>query len=181
VLGVRVGKPTTFFRTHPDQNYRRLTEVYVHKIEGVVGETTYIVGPAMRGRILEARPSTLVTYVYRDGVWGLWPIKYPRPGERDNMAWVSARAIARIGLERFTMPVWQGRSYISRDAQPGYAPDPDWSKAPSFEALVSDGFGEHGVINDEDHPVYRELYGITDRHTAGKDISGDDEGEGGEQ
>jgi hypothetical protein len=54
---------------------------------------------------------------------------------------------------------------------PGYAPDPDWSKLPPFNDLVKLAFGEHGVIHDTSHPVYRELFGMPAQ--AG-DTDGDD-------
>ena len=44
------------------------------------------------------------------------------------------------------------RSYLTRDAQPGYAPDPDWKKLPPFNELVKAAFGPHGVIQDTDSP-----------------------------
>lgn len=49
---------------------------------------------------------------------------------------------------------------MTRDAQPGYAPDPDFSKLPPFNELVRLAFGEQGIIRDKSHPIYRELYGI---------------------
>src|SRR5262245_55869799 len=52
---VPVDKPKAFFRTHPDRNYRKRTEVYTHKVEGVIGEQHYIVAPTMRGLIEGAR------------------------------------------------------------------------------------------------------------------------------
>ena len=48
---------------------------------------------------------------------------------------------------------------MTRDAQPGYAPDPDWKKLPAFNELVKAAFGPHGVIQDTTHPIYRELMG----------------------
>ena len=51
----------------------------------------------MRGVIDEASPCTIVTVVYRDGTPRLWPIKFPRDGERDNDAWITARSCAKIG------------------------------------------------------------------------------------
>src|SRR5438132_2757488 len=72
---VPVDKPKTFFRTHTSPLYRRRTEIYTHRIEGVVGEQHFIVAPPMRGLIEEARPCTLVCVIYRDGSPRLWPIK----------------------------------------------------------------------------------------------------------
>ncbi len=169
-----VDKPKNFFRTVMDKKYRRPVEIYTHKVEGVVGEQHYILDKAMRGRIEEARPCLLVTVVYRDGTPRLWPIKMPKDGERDNEAWTSARSAARTAMEKWVKLVWMKRTYQTRDAQPGYAPDPDFSKPPfklpPFEELVTAGFGEHGIIRDTSHPIYRELFGAA---PAGSEDDGD--------
>jgi hypothetical protein len=158
--GVTVDKPKDFFRTHPDKGYRRRCEIYTHKIEGVVGEAHYVVGPRMQGRIPEARPCTLACVIYRDGTPRLWPLKLPREGEKDNDAWKAARAAAKTGLTKWIKLFWVSRSYVTRDAPEGYAPDPDWKQLPSFNELVRLAFGEHGIIQDEKHPIYRELFGL---------------------
>jgi hypothetical protein len=156
---IPIGKPRDFFRAHADQAFRRRTEIYVHKTEDAIEEQYYILDTAMRGRLAEARPCVIVTCIYRDGSPRLWPIKFPRPNERDNPAWITARFAARTSIERWVKLVWSGRSYLTRDAQPGYAPDPDWSKLPPFNEMVKLAFGEHGIIRDTTHPIYRELMG----------------------
>jgi hypothetical protein len=113
----------------------------------------------MRGKIADARPCTLVTVVDREGNPGLYPIPLPRDGERDNDAWISARAIVRSSLEHWVRMIWKNRGYEEIQAQDGYAPDPDWSKLPPFHELVRKAFGENGIIDSEDHPIYRDLYG----------------------
>jgi hypothetical protein len=154
-------KPKDFFRTVTDPSYRRRTEIYVHKPEGAIDEEVYIVAPEMRGRIDEASPCVLVTVVYRDGSPRIWPIKLPKNGKRDNEAWMTARSIAKVGLTKWVKLVWVGRAYKGREALPGYAPDPDFSKLPPFDDLVRLAFGVTGVIRDTDHPIYRELFGAT--------------------
>jgi hypothetical protein len=156
---VLVGKPRNFYRTAPDKAYRRKCVILVIKSENSVGEEYFLVGDKMRGKIDEARPCTLVTVVDRVGYPRLWPLIEPRDGENDNDAWVSARAGARVGLARWTKLLWRARAYYTRDAEDGYAPDPDWSKLPPFADLIKSAFGEHGIINDESHPVYRALVG----------------------
>jgi hypothetical protein len=163
---IAVGKPRDFFRTHPDPAYRRRCEIYVHKIEGIMDEQTYL-APNMRGAIEEALPCTLVTVVNRDGTPRLWVIKFPKEGKYDNEAWVSARSAAKAGMERWVKLVWEGRTYKTRDAMPGYAPDPDFSKLPSFDELVRLAFGESGIIRDRDHPIYRELFGAPPKRETG--------------
>jgi hypothetical protein len=157
---VPTGKPRDFFRVHPDIAWRRRTEIYTHRPEGAIDEQHYILAPAMWGRIPEARLCTLVTCIYRDGSPRLWPVKFPKDGERDNDAWMTARAACKAGLTKWVKLVWVRRAYTTRDALPGYAPDPDWSKLPPFNDLVKLAFGEHGVINDTEHPIYRELFGM---------------------
>jgi hypothetical protein len=156
---IPTGKPRNFFRAHPDPAFRRRTEIYVHKPEDAIEEQYYILDPAMRGRLEEARPCVIVPCVYRDGSPRLWPIMFPRPGEKDYTAWITARSAARTSMERWVKLVWSKRSYLTRDAPPGYAPDPDWSKLPSFNEMVKLAFGEHGIIRDTNHPIYRELMG----------------------
>ena len=156
---VAVGKPKDFFRTVVDPAYRRRAELYTHKPEGVIDEQHYIIARPMRKKIEEARPCTLVTVVYRDGTPRIWPIPFPRDGERDNEAWMSARVAAKIGMEKWVKLLWARRAYQTRDAQPGYAPDPDLSKLPPFNDLVRLAFGENGIIRDETHAIYRELFG----------------------
>jgi hypothetical protein len=160
---VPVGKPRDFFRTVIDPAYRRRTEIYTHKPEGAVDETSYIVAPAMRGQIPEAHPCTLVTVVHRDGSPRLWAIKFPREGERDNEAWISARAAAKVGMSCWVKLVWVRRSYLTREALPGYAPDPDTSKLPPFNELVRLGFGDAGIIRDTSHPIYRGTFRHAER------------------
>src|SRR5439155_7655532 len=104
----------------------------------------YIIAPAMRRLIDEASPCTLVTVVYRDGSPRVWPIKLPRDGARDNEAWMSARAAAKAGLDRWVKLVWKRRSYLTREALPGYAPDPDFSKLPPLDDRAKLDFGEVG-------------------------------------
>ena len=166
---IPVGKPRDFFRINPDPAYRRLTEIYVHKVEGQIEEQTYIIAKPMQGVIEEARRCTLVTVVYRDGSPRLWALKLPKDGERDNEAWITARAAAKVAMEKWIKLVWQRRAYMTREAQPGYAPEPDWSKLPSFDELVRLAFGEHGVIRDKNHRIVLDLFGAPSKRASDAD------------
>jgi hypothetical protein len=174
---VPLDRPRDFFRVHPDRTYRRKTEMYVHKSEDEIEKQHFIVDPAMRGRIAEARICILVTCIYRDGRPRLWPIPFPREGEKDNSAWVSGRAAARVAIDKWIKLLWAKKSYQTREALPGYAPEPDWSKLPPFNDLARLAVGEHGIIRDTNHPIYRELMGAPAKKAtdAGADL-GDDNG-----
>ena len=93
---IPVGKPKDFFRTHPNKDYRRRTEIYIHKPEGVVDEGHYILAPSMHGRIPEARPCTLVAVAFRDGA---------DPGCGRSSIPRKASAITKPGLQRARPPV----------------------------------------------------------------------------
>jgi hypothetical protein len=164
-----VGKPKDFFRVNPDPAYRRLTEIYTHKVEGQIEETNYIVAKPMQGVLEEARRCTLVTVIYRDGSPRLWPLKLPKEGERDNEAWISARLAAKTAMKIWTKLVWVKRAYQTRDALAGYAPEPDWTKLPPFDALVRLAFGEHGIIRDKDNRIVLDLFGAPSKQTDNDD------------
>ena len=105
---IPVDQPKTFFRVHPDPAYRRRSEIYTHKIEGQIETSHYLIAPEMRGKLIEARPCILVTCIDRDGSPRLWPISFPRDGEKDNRAWSTARSAARGAMDRWVR--WFGTS-----------------------------------------------------------------------
>jgi hypothetical protein len=156
---IPVGKPRNFFRVNPDPAYRRVCEIYTHKVEGQIDEQHYLIAPQMRGVLDEVQRCTLVTVIYRDGSPRLWPLKLPKDGERDNEAWTSARAAARTAMTKWVKLIWAKRAYQTRDALAGYAPDPDYSKLPPFDELVRLAFGEHNIISNTEQPIVRDLLG----------------------
>ena len=173
---IPIGKPRNFFRVHPEKQFRRRTEIYVHKPEGAIEDEYYIIAPTMRGKIQEARSSVIVPCIYRDGSLRLWPIPFPRSGEKDNSAWVSGRKAARAAIEKWIRLMWVAKSYEWREALKGYAPEPDWSKVPSLNEMLKLAVGPNGIIRDENHPIYRDLMGAPAKKMIDADanIGGDD-------
>lgn len=156
-----VGKPRDFFRVIKDEKYHAHVELYCHTTEGTSDKTFYIVAPEMDGRIGEARPYYLITCVDRVGTPRLWPLRLQKDGENENEAWTSARRAAKLATDKWLRIRWERRSYVTVEASENYAPDPDITSLPSLSELVALGFGPHGVISDENHSVYRELYGLS--------------------
>jgi hypothetical protein len=169
---IPVGKPKDFFRVCPDKAYRRPAEIYTHKVEGEIEETQYLIDRPLHGLFDEAQHCLLVTVVYRDGSPRLWPLKQPKEGDKDIEAWSSARSAAKTAQTRWVKLVWKKGRYVTRDALPGYAPEPEWDKLPPYMDLVRLGFGEHCIIRTRDHPIARALLGA-----APVPEQGDDDGD----
>jgi hypothetical protein len=170
---VPFGKPRGFFRVHPDKAFRRRTQVYTHKVEGVIEESYYVVPKKMQAAMEEdTYPCTLTVVIDRAGSPRLWAVKHPREGEKDMEAWRTARIAAKAGITEWVKLVWVNTAYRTRRAKPGYAPEPAWEKLPPYEDLVRLALGPHGVINSTRHPIYRELYG--DAPGSAKGDGGDD-------
>jgi hypothetical protein len=170
---IPIGKPKDFFRVHPDKHWRRITAIYVHKPEGQIEAQHFFVTKAMQAHIPEVRLATVVTCIYRDGSVRLWPLKRPNSGEKDNEAWVSARNAAREAMTKWVRLVWVRRAYEWREAQPGFAPEPEWGKLPSFDQLMHLALGPNGIIRDTNHPIYRDLMGTAPKPSL-KVVGGDD-------
>jgi hypothetical protein len=156
---VPIGKPRDFFRAVPDRKYRKKTWVYAHKSENVVGEQYFIVAPAMRSKILLARPCTLLTVVDRANAPRIYPLFSPRSGENDYASWITARSIAREAFTNWVKLVWVGGQYESIVADRGYAPEPDFKKLPLFNKLVLTALGPDGIIRDEKNRSYCSMFG----------------------
>jgi hypothetical protein len=156
---IAFSKPRDFFRVHPDPAFRRKAEIYRHKVEGAIEEEYFILDRPMQGLLEEAAPYLIVPAIYRDGTPRLWPLRLPKEGERNNDAWVSARAAAKASLTKWVKLLWVGRAFTVREAKLGYAPDPAWEKLPSFDDLVFKALGPNGIIRDTTHSVYRNLIG----------------------
>jgi len=144
-----------FFRVHPDEEYR--LEAMVIEIDG---DETYLLHPAVAGLFPDlARPVRLHLYVTRTHAIGLWPVKLPLEDGK-TIAWhQSAAEASEIAMERWI------RLVANRDmgcydviAAEGMVVDPKWPDK-SMGELITKAFAQRYVEN-EDHPLVRELLGI---------------------
>ena len=141
---VPVDKPKNFFRTHPDPAYRRRTEIYTHKVEGVIGEQHYIVAPAMRGRSKRRGRARSYRRLPRRYA-ALWPIKFPRTASTTTKLDV-ARVGSQGGMDGWVKLVWVTRSYQTRKPSPATLP------IPTGEAPAVRRTGEARLRCARDHP-----------------------------
>jgi len=80
LVPVRKPNRTNFFRVHPGEDYRMDVGILEMKEE----RETFLVTPAMMSEpgIYElVVPARLVTYITRQGVVGLWPLKLEKDGK----------------------------------------------------------------------------------------------------
>ena len=91
-----------------ERDFRRRTEIYAHKTEGQIETAFYILGPEMRGRLVEARPCVLVTCIYRDGSPRIWPLMFPREAKRT--IWLGLAPGPQRGPRSGNGSAWSGAS-----------------------------------------------------------------------
>ena len=114
----------------------------------------------MRGRLEEARPCVLVTCIYRDGSPRLWPIMFPRDGEKDNTAW-STRPVRGAHRDRQMGEAGLGQALVP-DARraAGIRARPGLEEAAAVQRAGDEPRSARTASSrTPTHPIYRELMG----------------------
>lgn len=153
---VRKPNKTNFIRVHSGEDYRMDVGIVEMKEE----RETFLVTPAMMSEpgIYElVVPARLVTYITRQGVVALWPLKLEKDGKLNpwhesaleaarlaEKQWVSVRADMSLGAYQIFLATAE-------------LPEPEWPEH-TFSELVRLGF--KGLIVDApDHPLIQQLTG----------------------
>ena len=153
---VRKPNKTNFIRVRSGEDYRMDVGIVEMKEE----RETFLVTPAMMSEpgIYElVVPARLVTYITRQGVLALWPLKLEKDGKLNpwhesaleaaqlaEKQWVSVRADMSLGAYQ----IFQATAEL---------PEPEWPEH-TFSELVRLGF--KGLIVDApDHPLIQQLTG----------------------
>jgi hypothetical protein len=157
LVHVPVRKPAKhqFVRVHPGEDYR--LEVGIIAIDG---DDTYLVHPAVVGAVPElVKPVRLHLYVTRHGAPALWPVKLPGEDGKTNPWYASAAEAAEVAIKKWIrlVPNREVGAYDVIVAE-SIPTEPTWPDK-SMEELVSKAFADK-FIEDEDHPLLRELLGI---------------------
>ena len=153
---VRKPNKTNFIRVHPGEDYRMDVGIVEMKEE----RETFLVTPAMMSEpgIYElVVPARLVTYITRQGVLALWPLKLEKDGklnpwhesalEAAQLAedkWVSVRADMSLGAYQ----IFLAKAEL---------PEPEWPEH-TFSELVRLGF-KGLIVDSPDHPLIQQLTG----------------------
>ena len=153
---VRKPNKTNFIRVCPGEDYRMDIGIVEMKEE----RETYLVTPAMMSEpgIYElVVPARLVTYITRQGVLALWPLKLEKDGklnpwhesalEAAQLAeeqWVSVRADMSLGAYQIFLATAE-------------LPEPEWPEH-TFSELVRLGF-KGLIVDTPDHPLIQQLTG----------------------
>jgi hypothetical protein len=164
LLEVPVRRPPreAWFRVHPDPAYRSNAAVLEVGGEGIDREL-FLVDPPLWPS-LQLTESTfgtrlLVTYLTRQSVVGLWPLRLVEPGGRSN-PW-SRSALQAVELAQTRWVRLQADTALGAyrvDVATGIGDEPAWPPDYDFLRLLKIAFREH-VIASPDHPVLRKLRG----------------------
>ena len=153
---VRKPNKTNFIRVHPGEDYRMDVGIVEMKEE----RETYLVTPAMMSEpgIYElVVPARLVTYITRQGVLALWPLKLEKDGKL-NPWHESALEAAQLAEEQWVSV----RSDMSLGAYQIFLAtaelaEPEWPEH-AFSELVRLGFKDL-IVDTPDHPLIQQLTG----------------------
>ena len=153
---VRKPSKTNFIRVHPSEEYK----LDVGIVELKESQETFLIMPAMMqepGVYELVQPARIVTYINRQSVVALWPLKLERDGKL-NPWHKSALDAARLAETqwisiRADMPLGAYQIF----AATAELPEPEWPEQ-TFSELVRIGF--KGMIVDKpDHPLIQQLTG----------------------
>ena len=158
---VPIRKPgkQTFFRVHPDPNYR--LPVLLLEMKETVGVETYLVMPHLCAELAgETTAKMLHTCITRQGDCFLWPIKLLGPDGRLDQWNQSALDAAEMGAHTWIrlVPNLALGAYDVYQAVDNL-PEPKWLDA-SFQELVDLAF-KGKTIEDYEHPILRQLRGAS--------------------
>lgn len=157
ILSVPVRKPDrqTFFRVHPDPEYR----VAVGILEVKEDREIFLVQPHLVPELAgEVSVRMLFTTINRLGDISLWPVKLPSPDGRQDEWSRSALEAAKLAEKRWVR-LAANMSLGAYDVfeATGNLPDPDWPDM-TFPNLLKTAFRER-FIQSLDHPAIKRLRG----------------------
>jgi len=155
-----VKKPSgqDFIRVHPSTAFRLPVAI----IELRDDRETFLVLPAIARDIPgEYNTVTMYTYINRQGVVFLWPVRLPGPDGRQLEWHRSAAEAAEMAMKRWV----RVKANMSLGAYEVYEaaatiPEPGWPPDLTFQQMLTIAF-KGRLVDSFDHPVLKRLRGET--------------------
>jgi len=157
-IPVKKPKPQTFFRVHPEEEYRLNIALLELEEDG----DAYLVNPSVMQVLPDhltslVKEATLFTCMSRQGTLFLWPIKaVPAKGRADFA--ISAREGASHAMKKWVRIAWKrdlGAYEIFEAEKVESCPEPVWPEL-SFRELMRIAFRDR-IITTVNHPVIDDL------------------------
>jgi hypothetical protein len=155
---VRKPKRTEFFRVHPGRDYT--VDTYILERDTGMDTDAYLVAPELQHLVLsELRQVRLFTVINKRGTVFLWPVKLPND-DNDRIRRMADTALqgAEQAKTLWVKILWSRDlgGYEMQRAK-GDLGEPQWPDK-SFRDLLEIAF-RHNLVDQEGHPVIRELAG----------------------
>lgn len=157
VTTIPIRKPPNhdFFRVHADPEFRMDMALLVYGDE----KDTFFVTQSLQEELIDhMKPFTLFTWVNRQGVVSLWPVRLPGLDGREHSAWDSARTAAEMATSQW-LRIQYSQSLSAYETFPAsqIKAEPQWPDL-TYEELI--GIASKGkIIDTPDHIVLRKLRG----------------------
>lgn len=157
LLTIPVRKPNRqdFIRVHPDDSYHIETAVLELKEDREI----YLVSQELRPELYqEIIPKVLFTYINKQGVLGVWPVRLPGEDGKLDQWNTSALEIAQLAKTKWlrvvsNMSLGAYEAFIAT----GDFPEPEFPNM-RFEEILKIAFRDK-FITTLDHPVVERLRG----------------------
>jgi hypothetical protein len=161
VRAVLTGKPNPheFFRVHPNPDYRMTFGMFELK-DGQQVREEFLVAPDLVP-VLDGETviKQIYTCINRAGIIRLWPVRLPRPDEKDSLWWQTAHAAADKAMTQWVrIKANMGTGANEYHFAESHIPDPDWKEVAPFKVLLQEAY-RNRVIQDLDHPALKKMRG----------------------
>jgi hypothetical protein len=154
-IPVRKPNRQEFVRVRDDDAYRLEAGI----IELQDERETYLLAPEVREQMPdEWKPVRLTTFITRQGVVGIWPMKLPDPAR--PMAWHSSaiQAADRAARDWVKLIPNMNLGAYEFHVATGELGEPEWPEH-TFAQLLEIAFNDGRYISDMEHPVIQRLLG----------------------
>jgi hypothetical protein len=154
---VPVRKPNKqdYVRVHPAEEYRMTAALIMLNDDN----EAYVVVPTLQGELIgEWQPFTLYTYVNRQKVVAMWPVRLPGPDGKNIEWWRSAHEAAERAMEKW-LRITSNKNLGAYEMHPAknQSGEPEWPDV-TFKELLKIGFRDR-LVDSHDHPVLKRLRG----------------------